>query len=188
LWLNTSNQIYNVDSLSARLPALVCSACCTQLLCRLGIQITLSQCKVHPFNPIPIPSCWQLSEPLNPSNTPAPPPLPFACVSIVQPYYRTGASRPHPRLAWLLALIRCTSMSEASMTGSCALSLQHEGLCRLADVCVWGAVCLGAKDDGSASGICTPIVKGTASSVQVRLVPPLITPLTAELASLLHTR
>jgi hypothetical protein len=79
-------------------------------------------------------------------------------------------------------------MSEASMTGSCALSLQHEGLCRLADVCVWGAVCLGAKDDGSASGICTPIVKGTASSVQVRLVPPLITPLTAELASLLHTR
>ncbi len=57
------------------------------------------------------------------------------------------------------------------MTGSSALSLQHEALCCLADVCVWGADCLGAKDDGSASGICTPIVKGTASSVQVRLVP-----------------
>ena len=53
------------------------------------------------------------------------------------------------------------------MAGSCSLSLQHEGLCCLADVCVWGADCLGAKDDGSASGICTPIVKGTASSVQV---------------------
>ena len=26
------------------------------------------------------------------------------------------------------------------MTGSCALSLQHEGLCRLADVCVCGVL------------------------------------------------
>ncbi len=75
------------------------------------------------------------------------------------------------------------------MTGGCALSLQHDSLCYLADVCVWGAVCLGAKDDGSASGICTPIVKGTASSVQVRLKACTFeTLLTAALVCLLHTR
>ena len=32
------------------------------------------------------------------------------------------------------------------------------------DLCVWGAVCAGAKDDGSMSGICTPVVKGTDTS------------------------
>ena len=36
-----------------------------------------------------------------------------------------------------------------------------------ADTCVWGAVCAGAKDDGSMSGICTPVVKGTDTAVQV---------------------
>ena len=73
------------------------------------------------------------------------------------------------------------------MTGSFALNLQHEAFCCLADVCVWGAVCLGAKDDGSASGICTPIVKGTASSVQVRLVPSKLCSLQCFMC-LLHTR
>lgn len=35
------------------------------------------------------------------------------------------------------------------------------------DACVLGANCIGAVDDGSASGICTPFLKIAASSVQV---------------------
>lgn len=33
-----------------------------------------------------------------------------------------------------------------------------------ADGCVFGATCVGAKDDGSASGVCTPFIKTTSSS------------------------
>ncbi len=43
-------------------------------------------------------------------------------------------------------------------------SASHAEQCfACADACVNGAVCVGAKNDGSASGICTPFLKGAAT-------------------------
>ena len=62
-----------------------------------------------------------------------------------------------------MTIISCSALiprTHSTLMHWCLLCLS---CCCGADACVNGAVCVGAKKDGTASGICTPFNKGTSS-------------------------